>query len=230
MKILIVEDEKDLRELLTWTLEKEGHTVYSAMDGGEGLDLFRKTGFDLALFDVNMPVMDGLTLLKLVRESSDSPVIMLTARGEETDKLRAFGLGADDYLVKPFSMAELLARITVHQRRSQILQKDQRASILEAGNLLLNIQEWSLRKGQEEIILNPKEFLILKCFMENPGRVFTKKQLYAAAWESDYLYDGNTIMVHISRLRNKIEDDPQNPAHIRTIKGIGYKFSKEAVE
>ncbi len=227
MKILIVEDEKDLRELLSWTLEKEGHRVVQAKDGGEGLDLFRKTGFDLALFDVNMPVMDGLTLLKLVRESSDSPVIMLTARGEEMDKLLAFGLGADDYLVKPFSMAELMARIAVHQRRRQNLQKDQGAPILLAGNLTLNSQEWSVRKGTEEIVLNPKEFLLLKCFMENPGQVFTKKQLYAAAWESDYLYDDNTIMVHISRLRNKIEEDPQSPVHIRTIKGIGYKFSKE---
>jgi DNA-binding response OmpR family regulator len=169
-----------------------------------------------------MPLLDGFNLLRKVRESSNVPVIMLTARGEEMDKVLGFGLGADDYLVKPFSMAELIARVAARLRRNADSIKP--TPIITMGNLTLDTDACSVKKNGVDIELNAKEYLLLKFFMENPDRVFTQKQLYNAVWDEEYYYDGNTIMVHISHIRNKIEDDPKNPVLIKTIKGIGYKL------
>ncbi|KAB3525515.1 response regulator transcription factor [Alkaliphilus serpentinus] len=230
MKILIAEDEKDIRELLRINLEKEGYKVFCAKDGNEALEVFYKNKIDLAIFDIMMPILDGLNLLRKIRETSSIPIIILTARGEEMDKVLGFGLGADDYLVKPFSMAELIARIEARLRRSYENAINQKSTLLTIGELTLDIDGWCVSKNGVKIELNAKEFSILKSFMENPERVFTKKQLYSAAWEDDYLYDDNTIMVHISRIRNKIEADPHNPVYIKTIKGVGYKFCKGDLE
>ena len=226
MRILVAEDEKDLRELLKLNLEKEGYVVICAKDGKEALDIFNSGEIDIGIFDVMMPVLDGFNLLRKIRETSYFPIIMLTARGDDMDKVLGFGLGADDYLVKPFSMAELIVRVAARLRRSNNCIID-KSSILTIGELILNPDACSVCKNNNQLELNAKEYLILKFFMENPERVFTKKQIYSAVWEEDYLYDYNTVMVHISRIRNKIEKDPQNPAYIKTIKGIGYKFCKE---
>ncbi|PKM66367.1 MAG: DNA-binding response regulator [Firmicutes bacterium HGW-Firmicutes-2] len=224
MNILVAEDEKDLRELLKLNLENEGHHVRVAKNGKEALDIFEHHSIDIGLFDVMMPVLDGFNLLRRIREKSDLPIIMLTSRGDDMDKVLGFGLGADDYLVKPFSMAELMARIGVRVKKNNSMPINERSIII--GDLTLDLVSCVLYKNDMTIDLSAKEFLILKFLMENPGRVFTKKQIYTAVWEEEYLYDDNTIMVHISHLRQKIETDPKKPVVIITIKGIGYKLSK----
>lgn len=224
MNILIAEDERDLRELLKLNLENEGYKVILARDGREALELFSSNKIDLGLFDIMMPFLDGFNLLRKIREKSDVPVIMLTARGEEMDKVLGFGLGADDYLVKPFSMAELIVRVAARLRRNAYKVKP--TPTITIGEITLDTDACSVIKNSINIELNAKEYFLLKFFMENPERVFTKKQLYAAVWEEEYYYDDNTIMVHISHIRNKIEDNPKNPLLIKTIKGIGYKLAR----
>ena len=222
MNVLIAEDEKDLRELLMLNLKSEGYHVICACNGEEAFELFQKNDIDIAIFDVMMPLLDGFNLLLKIRKISDVPVIMLTARSEDMDKSLAFGIGADDYLVKPFSMVELMARITV-----RLKDQKKKTGVITIGDIILNPYECSITRDAIHLDLNSKEYLILKLLMESPNRVFTKKQIYSAVWQEDYFYDDNTIMVHISRLRNKIEYDPKNPKYIKTIKGIGYKFSGE---
>ncbi|MDP3387908.1 MAG: response regulator transcription factor [Eubacteriales bacterium] len=230
MNILIAEDERDLRELLKLNLEKENHEIICAKNGKEALDLFGSNQVDLGIFDVMMPELDGFNLLRKIREISDVPVIMLTARDMDMDKLLGFGLGADDYLVKPFSMVELIARVGVQLKRRQGSTYQRPPKLLTIGELVLDTDACSVYKNSRQIDLNAKEYLLLKHFMENPERVFTKKQLYSAVWNEDYYYDDNTIMVHISHLRGKIEANSKQPVYLKTIKGIGYKLSKGAVK
>lgn len=184
---------------------------------------------DLAVLDVMMPRLDGFNLLRKIRQTSNIPVIFLTARGDEMDKILGLGIGADDYLVKPFSMAELLARVNAQLRRNLEYsnQKPPTGNKIEYAGLCLDKDACCVYKDAALIELNAKEYLLLKYFMENPERVFTKKQLYRAVWDEDVFFDDNTIMVHISHIRNKIEADPKNPHYIKTIRGIGYKFHKQ---
>lgn len=226
MYILVAEDEADIRNLLKVNLEQEGYHVYLAADGLEAFDLAEKNPVDLAILDVMMPKLDGFNLLRRIREQYKFPIILLTARGDDMDKVLGLGLGADDYLVKPFSMAELMARVAAQMRRSkeyfrQEALDDQKISF---GDLVLDKKGCCVCRGDATIELNAKEYLILKHLMENPNRVFTKKQLYHAVWDEDLYYDDNTIMVHISHIRNKIEKDPRDPAYLITIRGLGYKF------
>ncbi len=230
MNILIAEDEKDLRELLKLNLEKENYTVICAKNGKEALELFSENDVNLGIFDVMMPELDGFNLLRKIRETSDVPVIILTARDTDMDKLLGFGLGADDYLVKPFSMVELIARVGVRLNRKQSNSNQRSSNLLTVGELTIDTDACSLYKNDEQITLNAKEYLLLKHFMESPERVFTKKQLYSAVWNEDYYYDDNTIMVHISHIRSKIETNTKKPVYLKTIKGIGYKLSKGAVK
>lgn len=225
MKVLIAEDEKDLREILKLNLESEGYSVLCAKNGEEALELFNNNDIDIAIFDVMMPLLDGFNLLLKIRKVSDVPVIMLTARAEDMDKTLAFGIGADDYLVKPFSMIELMARITVRLKAQR-----KKTAVIAIDDLVLNAEECSITRDGIQLELNSKEFLILKLLMESPNRVFTKKQIYSAVWKDDFVYDDNTIMVHISRIRNKIEYDSRRPQYVKTVKGIGYKFSEEVKE
>lgn len=230
MNILIAEDERELRDLLTLNLEKENYEVICAKNGKDALDIFNSKQVDLGIFDVMMPELDGFNLLRKIRETSDVPVIMLTARDTDMDKLLGFGLGADDYLVKPFSMVELIARVGVRLDRRHPNFKKNTSKVLTIGELTLDIDACGAYKNDVPIDLNAKEFLLLKHFMENPERVFTKKQLYSAVWNEDYYYDDNTIMVHISHIRKKIEENSKQPFYLKTIKGIGYKFSKGATK
>ena len=229
MNILIAEDEKDIRNLLQLQLEQEGYLIYAAKDGMEALEILQNTAIDLAVLDVMMPRLDGFNLLRKIRQTSNLPVIFLTARGDDMDKILGLGIGADDYLVKPFSMAELLARVGAQLRRNleYSTQKPQAFSKIECGSLCLDKDACCVYIDDRHVEMNAKEYLLLKYLMENPERVFTKKQLYRAVWDEAVYYDDNTIMVHISRIRNKIEPDPKNPKYIITIRGIGYKFRKQ---
>ena len=221
MKILIAEDEKDLRELLFDQLTEVGYDVLQAQNGKEALELFQSAKPDLAILDIMMPVMDGLSVLSKIRETSDMPVIFLTARGEEIDKVSGLRLGADDYLVKPWGRNELLARIEVQKRH--IKTEKTESEVIVSSGLKMDFSNGVIEKNGSILNLNAKEYHILKFFAENRGKVVTKKQIYQAVWEDDYLYDDNTIMVHLSHLRSKIEDD--NEKHIETLIGIGYRFN-----
>jgi DNA-binding response OmpR family regulator len=226
LNILVAEDESDIRSLLALSLQKEGYTTFAVKDGLEAWEVFCKEDIHLAVLDVMMPNLDGLNLLRKIRVDSTMPVIMLTARSEEMDKVLGLGLGADDYLAKPFSMAELLARVNAQLRRNyEYFRSEQNAaSTIVSGNLMLDKDGCCIFRDGQQLELNAKEFHLLKFLMENPSKVFTKKQLYRAVWDEDLYYDDNTIMVHISHLRNKIEPDPKN---LITIRGIGYKFQKQ---
>ncbi|WMJ81050.1 response regulator transcription factor [Clostridium sp. MB40-C1] len=224
MNILIAEDEQDIRELLELHLSKEGYTIYQAENGIEALKIFDSEHIDLALLDVMMPYIDGFKVLKKIRSTSEIPVIFLTARVEDTDKILGLGLGADDYIVKPFSPIEVIARVAAQLRRYYKYTNGHINSTLAIGDLKLDKESFTLYKNDKVVDLNPKEYKILELLMENPGKVYTKKQLYEAVWQDPYYGDDNTIMVHISHLRDKIEDIPKSPKHLKTVRGIGYKL------
>jgi DNA-binding response OmpR family regulator len=226
MKILIADDEADIRNLIKISLEENGYIVLEAKNGKEALDMLMSEVIHLAILDVMMPVMDGFNLLRKIRECSTIPVIMLTARTDDMDKVLGLGLGADDYLSKPFSVSELIARVGAQLRRSNeyLTLRDKSVTTVTYKNLSIDKEKCCAFKDGEPIELGAKEYKLLLYFMENPERVFTKRQLYHAVWEEDYYYDDNTIMVHISRIRSRIEDDPQKPKYLKTIRGIGYKL------
>lgn len=226
MKILIADDEADIRNLIKISLEENGYTVLSAQNGKEALDLLLSEDIHLAILDVMMPIMDGFNLLRKIREYNTIPVIMLTARTDDMDKVLGLGLGADDYLSKPFSVSELIARVGAQLRRSNeyLTPREKSVTTVTYGNLSIDREKCCAFKDGEPIELGAKEYKLLLYFVENPERVFTKRQLYHAVWEEDYYYDDNTIMVHISRIRSRIEDDPQKPKYLKTIRGVGYKL------
>jgi len=228
MTILVAEDESDIRNLLKISLEENGYTVITAKDGREAWEIIRTQPIDLAILDVMMPVLDGFNLLRKIREFSTVPVIFLTARADDMDKVLGLGLGADDYLCKPFSMTELLARVGAQLRRSTeyLLPKEKAPALVIYGELSVDKDQCCAYKGGEPVELGAKEYKLLLYFMENPEKVFTKKQLYQAVWDEEFYYDDNTVMVHISRIRNRLEADPQNPQYIKTIRGIGYKLHR----
>ncbi len=225
MNILVAEDEKDILNLIMEQLKLEGYTVFLADNGLEAWKIFTKESIDLAILDVMMPGIDGLTLLKKIREKSEIPVIFVTARGEEIDKVSGLLLGADDYIVKPFSLSELSARVSVQIRHLEKHAKERKDTILICGDLCLDKQKGMLIKRGKEIELNAKEYLLLVYLMENQGLIITKKQMYQAVWKEEYVYDDNTIMVHLSHIRNKIEDNPKEPNYLITFRGVGYKLT-----
>ncbi|MGI5854407.1 MAG: response regulator transcription factor [Bacillota bacterium] len=228
MTILVAEDELDIRNLLKIGLEENGYTVIAASNGKEAWEIVQAQTINLAILDVMMPAMDGFSLLRKIRESCTFPVIFLTARADEIDKVLGLGLGADDYLVKPFSMAELIARVAAQLRRSNEYlsqsQKGKAPAIVTYGDLSLDKDKCCAYRAGNLIDLDAKEYLLLLFFMEHPEKVFTKRQLYQAVWNGEYYEDDNTVMVHISRLRSKIEAEPQKPRYLKTIRGIGYKL------
>ncbi|NLT39528.1 MAG: response regulator transcription factor [Clostridiales bacterium] len=226
MNILIADDEDDIRNLIKTSLEENDYTVFAARNGKEALGIFMAEGIDLAVLDVMMPVMDGFNLLRKMRERSTVPVIMLTARADDMDKVLGLGLGADDYLSKPFSVVELIARVGAQLRRSNeyLKSKEKPVNLITYKALSIDREKCCAFKNGEPVELGAKEFKLLLYFMENPERVFTKRQLYRAVWGEEYYYDDNTVMVHISRVRSRIEDDPQKPKYLKTIRGIGYKL------
>ncbi|MDE3088603.1 MAG: response regulator transcription factor [Chloroflexota bacterium] len=225
-KILVVDDEKKLVTILKGYLEQAGYSVATASDGQQALTVFRYEKPALVLLDLNLPQIDGLDVCRTMRKESNVPVIMLTARVEEADRLIGLELGADDYIVKPFSPREVVARVRAVLRRSE--GEPTRVETLSAGDLALDLGKHSARVKDRALDLTPTEFGLLAVMMQNPGRVFTRLQLLDQV--QGEAFDGyeRTIDAHIKNLRQKIETDPKNPEYILTVFGVGYKFEEKA--
>ena len=224
-RILIADDESDIRSVLRLYMEDAGFEVVEAADGQEALDALAAQQIDLCLLDIMMPVLDGYHVLKRIRETSDLPVIVISAKGQDPEKILGLNLGADDYMVKPFNPLEAVARVNATLRRARGTAAQARpADILRCRDLELDVDACTLTCAGAPVELTPVELRIMTLLMEHPGRVFTKQQLYEAGWEEDYIAAENSVMVCLSKLRAKLGDDPQ--AYIRTIRGIGYRLEK----
>lgn len=227
-KILVADDEAEIRDVLRLYLEKDGYEVLESADGIEALDLFKRAKPDLAVLDIMMPGIDGYRVLRNIREESNIPVIMLSAKGSDSDKILGLDLGADDYIVKPFVPLEAVARVNSNIRRfyalgagsSQISANRE----LTVGVLKLDLESCLLYRSEEPIELTSVEFRIMKLFMENPGKVFTKQQLFEQGWGESYMLSDNNVMVCISKLRAKLDCDGRE--YITTIRGLGYRLEK----
>lgn len=224
--ILLVEDDEAIREMVDNYLTMEGFQVTTATNGEEALQNCLQKTFDLVILDIMIPKLNGLEVLKIIREQAALPIIIMSAKDSDVDKALGLGLGADDYIAKPFSMLEFSARVKAVIRRATKYssQAEQKQEVLEIDNLKIDIVNFSITKSGQEIKLTSKEFSILKLFVTNRHRVFTKEQIYQTIWKDAYYGDENIINVHIRRLREKIEDDPSHPHYIKTLWGIGYKF------
>ena len=225
MKILVVDDEKTLVKGIKFNLENEGYQVECAYDGAAAVELARNNKYDLLILDVMMPEVDGLEACMRIREFSNGPVIMLTAKSEDADKLMGFECGADDYLTKPFNILELKARVRALLRRAAGVQRIQGA-VLTVGELSLNTEERVAIRDGQRVDLTAKEYDLIELLMRNPGRVFSRENLLNTVWGYEYIGDFRTVDVHIRRLREKLELDPANPEYIRTKWGVGYYLSK----
>ena len=228
-KILICDDEKEILEILQIYLEKEGFEVVKAFDGQEALEtLYIYDDIKLAILDVMMPKLDGNHLVKKIREVFNIPIIMLSAKNQDEDKIKALDLGADDYMVKPFNPLEIVARVKAQLRRIYKLNNIEESynNIIKIGDIELDTYNVSVSVKGKKIELTSMEYGILKYLMENAGRILTKNQIFHAVWKEDLVCGDNTIMVHISRLRDKIEEDSRNPKYLKTIRGLGYRFEK----
>lgn len=224
--ILVVEDHKDISNIIIKYLEKEGYSYELAEDGFQALELFSKSTFHLIILDIMMPGIDGFQVLKEVRNISNVPVIILTAKEQEIDRLKGFDHGADDYVVKPFSPRELMQRVNVLFRR---LYDKSKKEIIEFENLKLDIKDELLIKDEVEIPITHREFLLMKAFMEHKGSVLSREQLINIAFGMDYEGYDRSIDSHIKRLRQKIEEDSKSPKYIRTKYGAGYIFGGENI-
>lgn len=220
-RLLIIDDEEMLVKGLQLSLEQEGYTVDAAYDGEEGLNKIRTGSYDLVILDLMLPKIDGLTVCREVRTFSNIPIIMLTAKGEDVDKIIGIEMGADDYMAKPFNTRELVARIRALFRRASN-PYTKRNKEIKLGDLYINIPDRAVYKNGKEIELTNKEFDILVLLASNPGKLFTKDKLMDLIWGFDFYGDTNTVTVHVRKLREKIEDDPANPKHIFTKWGSGY--------
>ncbi|MGN0399786.1 MAG: response regulator transcription factor [Blautia sp.] len=226
--ILVAEDEQEIAELLKLYLENEGYKVFWAKDGIEALELVEKEEINMAVLDIMMPRMDGYELTRRIRENSNMPILILSARGQSNDKILGLNLGADDYISKPFDPLEIVARVNSGLRRFYRLSgksaEDDPVHVLKVGDLELDTQTLILKKRGKEVMLTPMEYKILAMLMKNPGTIYTKVQIYESVSGEYFESDDNTIMVHISNLRDKIEDNPKDPCYIKTIRGVGYKI------
>ena len=223
-KILIVEDEDSVLDPLELLLSKEGFSIETATNGREGLDKFWKVSPDLVLLDIMLPEVSGTEVCRQIRAKSNVPIIMLTAKDTEVDKVVGLELGADDYIVKPYSKAELVARIKAVLRRGLSEHTSSEGGVITAGPVSIDVDRHAVSIGGENISLPLKEFELLEFLVRNSGRVLTRTQLIDRVWGSDYFGDTKTLDVHVKRLRAKIEKDPANPTYIQTIRGLGYKF------
>lgn len=227
MALLLVEDNLEISEMIKDFLEVEDFEVVVAHDGEEALAQFQKQEFELVLLDLMLPKINGIEVLRKIREVSKVPVLILSAKVQDADKVLGLGLGADDYITKPFSLIELKAKIKANIRRhTEYAQEKPRNKTLQAGALSLDFERYMAVKNGVEIELTAKEFEIMKLLMENPQRVYTKEQIYSLVWKDTYMGDENALNVHISRLRTKLEDDAKKPKYITTVWGIGYKWGE----
>lgn len=230
-RILIVEDEESYREPLVYQLTHEGYEVSAAATGEEGLELFTHGGIDLALLDLMLPGIDGTALCRRIREQSRVPIIMLTAKSTEIDKVVGLEIGADDYVTKPYSFRELLARIRAVLRRNQGAGQQGAADDdvpLVCGDIVMRVGQHQVTVRGQSVFFPLKEFELLEYLMQNKGRVLTRHQLIDRIWGADYVGDTKTLDVHVKRVRAKIEEEPSHPKYLSTVRGLGYKIDEPA--
>lgn len=227
-KVLIIEDEKAISDIIKFNLKKEGFDVFTAYDGKQGMEMALSDSPDLILLDVMLPSMDGFQVCKRVRESSMVPIIMLTAKEEEVDKVLGLELGADDYITKPFGMRELIARIKANLRRTENITPvaEEVANVQAFGNLEIDLNRYEARKNGQILELTLREFELLKYLAERENKVFSREQLLEEVWGYEYYGDIRTVDVTVRRLREKLEDDSSSPTYIMTKRGIGYYFRR----
>ena len=223
-KILVVEDEESFSDALGYMLRKEGFEVALAANGPDAVTEFERNGADLVLLDLMLPGLSGLEVCRQLRQRSDVPVIMLTAKDAEVDKVVGLEIGADDYVTKPFSARELLARIRAVLRRHGVEGEESAGAVLQGARVRMDVERHVVTVDGENVALPLKEFELLEFLLRNIGRVLTRTQLIDRVWGSDYVGDTKTLDVHVKRLRAKIEPDPANPRHLLTVRGLGYKF------
>ena len=222
-KILVFDDEPTLVATLKYNLEREGYEVVTAADGKSGLSAARDTRPDVIVLDLMLPGLDGLDVCRILRREMTAPILMLTAKTEEVDKVVGLELGADDYVTKPFSMRELLARVRALVRRAE-MPAAARSETLTGGDLRVDLRGRQASLGSQPLTLKPKEFDLLAFFLRNHGRAFTREQLLNEVWGFDFAGDTRTVDVHIRWLREKIEDEPAKPTRLITVRGVGYRF------
>lgn len=230
-KVLVVDDEKAIVDILEFNLKKDGYEVVCAYDGLDALDKFSKENPDLILLDIMMPKLDGIDTCKKIRETSNVPIIMLTARAEEVDKVLGLELGADDYVTKPFSVRELMARVKANVRKMKNvmtqIKEEENKTLIQDGNLTIDVNKFEVKKGEEIIDLTTREYELLKFLMTQKEQVFSREELLEKVWGYEYYGDARTVDVAIRRLREKIEDDSTSPVYIATKRGVGYYFKGE---
>ena len=227
-KILVVEDEISINDILTFALRKEGYEVRGVYKGEDAIEMVHTFKPDLVLLDIMLPGEDGFQVCREIRAEKDIPILMVSARQEDIDKIRGLGLGADDYIVKPFSPTELVARVKSHISRYEQLtnRESSRPQVLRCGNLVIDLSSHQVFLQDKEILLPNKEFELLAFLAKNPGIVFSKDTLFERVWGEDSLGDTSTVSVHINRIREKIEEDSSKPYYIETVWGAGYRFRR----
>ena len=227
-KILIVEDEKNIVDIIKHNLKKEGFSTIEAYDGEQGLEMGLKENPDLILLDIMLPRMDGFAVCRKLRQSVNTPIIMLTAREEEVDKVLGLELGADDYITKPFSHRELIARIKANLRRSDIddFPVNKSGGNIKCSDLVIDIGRYEVIRGDSVIELTLREFELVKFLAQRQGQIFTREDLLEKVWGYEYYGDVRTVDVTVRRIREKLEKDPSNPQYILTKRGVGYYFNK----
>ena len=223
-RLLIVEDEESFSDVLSFMLRREGYEVALAATGPEALTLFDRSGADLVLLDLMLPGLSGTEVCRELRQRSNVPIIIVTARDAEVDKVVGLKLGADDYVTKPYSARELLARVRAVLRRRGDGGDEPVSSVIEGGQVRMDVERHSVTVNNEPVNLPLKEFELLELLMRNSGRVLTRAQLIDRVWGADYVGDTKTLDVHVKRLRSKIETEPAEPKHLLTVRGLGYKF------
>jgi two-component system response regulator RegX3 len=223
-RILVVEDEESLADTVRYNLEREGYTVTVAPDGRRAIERFRIDAPDLVVLDLMLPELSGLDVCRMIRQESDVPIIMVTAKDSEADKVTGLELGADDYVTKPFSVRELVSRVRAHLRRAQKASPDPPDDQLDGGPVQMDVARHEVLVGGEVTAFPPKEFELLEALLRRKGRLLTREFLIEHVWGHDYVGDTKTLDVHVKRIRRKIEADPHAPAHLVTVRGLGYKF------
>jgi two-component system response regulator RegX3 len=223
-RILLVEDEESLAESIRYSLEREGYAVAVAGDGRVAIERFRADAPDLVILDLMLPEMSGLDVCRMIRETSTVPIVMVTAKDSEADKVTGLELGADDYVTKPFSVRELVSRIRAHLRRMHMQAPSKADEILTGGPVEMDVGRHEVRVAGQPVPFPPKEFELLQVFLTRKGRLLTRDHLIEEIWGYDYVGDTKTLDVHVKRIRQKIEDDPHEPRLLLTVRGLGYKF------
>jgi two-component system, OmpR family, response regulator RegX3 len=223
-RILVVEDEESLADSVRYNLEREGYEVTVAQDGRRAIERFRSEPPDLVILDLMLPELSGLDVCRMIRERSMVPIVMVTAKDSEADKVAGLELGADDYVTKPFSVRELVSRVRAHLRRAAMGTSLPPEEVLEGGPVRLDVPRHEVAVRGDSVAFPPKEFELLEMFLRRKDRLLTRLYLIEEVWGSDYVGDTKTLDVHVKRIRQKIEADPHAPAHLLTVRGLGYKF------